>query len=312
MSRKKSKGLNKALSALRASCATVAEYAFEYANKDDTADPKLYAALTATEAPPKNAILASAIEPRINGAGVVARGVHKRINEDHNTRVYAVLVTPESHQAPAGRPNLDLLPLRKVKNDLKKLSIDHAVGVTKVLQRPSKCKPGFENYLALDLLLYGPNLDDGKMQLLQRAVDKRFGGSPGATVMSYESIDNDLRAITDAAASMFDLADRKAISLEAVKEAEALNVKGWAKKRPLREFLRLQTLASVSLKCLLIGKGDGERLADRVMVDGKHALKPMWKTIDQIIHRDQVPQFLAAELVRRKLSRVQLPFVKTR
>ena len=291
---------------------SVATNTISYADSKVGCSADCYNAIFAIKAPPHEAFLACAIEPRARGASAVGQGLVKRLKYNDTERAYSVLVAPEVLFARPDHLNLDVRDLRKLKGAYKKCGIDNAFGVTAVLNRPAACGMGFEAYVAHLAILFGPELNEDKLQSLERLLNTRYFANNAPPAMSYGLVDADPARLLEACARIFELSDRKANSKATAKVAKELGASQWKKSRPLRDFLRTQALASVSLKSLVVAHGDGERLADNALNEGKHALKRMAKASDQVIHRDQIAQFSASELVRLGMETVQLPFLRTR
>ena len=289
----------------------VAENAIAYASEKNGCEPSFYDALFAIKAPPKEAYLASAIEQVVKATNVVGQELVKRIKKDPNERVVLISLTPPNLHCRPGKVNLDARVPRKIKGALKKCGIPNAIGMTKFLHRPRAGEPGFEAYLQLAMIVFGPGVSDDAMKRLDKLIAERFP-TDAKPVLEWETIENESVSLHDAAARVFDLADREANSKAARLSAKTIGITGWTKKRPLREFLRTQALSSVPFKALLVAHGDGERLADNALTEGRHALRSLASGFDQVIHRDQIAQFHASELVRLEKPQVRLPFLKIR
>lgn len=299
------------LKRLRSRSLEVAQNAMAYADKKNGYEASFYEALFAIKAPPKEAYLASAIEQVVKATNAVGQEVVKRIKTDPNERVALIIVTPPELHCRPGKVNLDVRVPRKIKGALKKCAIPNAIGMTRFLHRPRTGEPGFEAYLQLAMLVYGPSVSDEVGHRLEKLVAERFPADR-QTVMTWEIIENDSVSLYGAAARVFDLADQGANSKAARIAAKSMGITNWTKSRRLREFLRLQALSSVPFKALLVAHGDGERLADSAVNEGRHALRGLAKGPDQVIHRDQISQFHASELVRLGKPHVRLPFLKIR
>ena len=91
-----------------------------HADKYGGADPRVYDALFALNAPPKEAYLASAIEQAVKATAVVGQGIVKRLKNDPNERVILFRFTPPALHCRPGRLVLDARVPRKMKSALKK------------------------------------------------------------------------------------------------------------------------------------------------------------------------------------------------
>lgn len=297
---------------LRTRGEAVAANTLAHADSKEGCSADCYDAIFAMKAPPHEAFLASAIEPRARGASAAGQGLVKRLKSNSAERVYSVFLTPPNLIASPDHLNIDVRELRKLKGAYKKCGIVNAIGVTTVLNRPSASSMGFEAYAAHGAILFGPELDEDKLASLERLLNTRYFSNNALPAMSYDLVSSDPARVFEACARLFELSDRKANSKATSKVAKELGVSKWKKSRPLRDFLRTQAFASVPFKSLVVAHGDGERLADSALNEGKHALKRLAKDSDQVLHRDQIAQFSASELVRLEMETVKLPFLRTR
>ena len=161
-------------------------------------------------------------------------------------------------------------------------------------------------------MVWGENLQRPTLQSLERAARNLFSTAEGETCLTYAPIEPSPAGFGRAAVKVFAMHDKQSRSKSMNAMAKKLGIKNWKAQRPFRAFLRFQALATIPLKPLLVGHGDGERMVERLLVDGKHALKGLSKGTEEVLHRDQISQFLASELVRLKLPEIKLPFVRVR
>lgn len=288
-------------SKLRARCERVAKAAVRKAETKPGCDLDIMNALSGRVAPPKDAFLASFIEPRVKGASVVRQSMLKRLKAC-SSAAYAMTIGPPDMATPLEDLDINTLPFRRIKSDLKKAGVANAIGMIQLHSRPTNVPKTYEVYPLIRLIAYGEELDDGCMGDLQRRIDRRFDVR-GESALRFRSICDEAE-IGRAAAGLFDMGDAKPSTEDAAAS--------WKRSRSLRDLRRFQALASAPFKQMCIATGDGERLLDKVIVEGKHLLKPLCTAREQVIHRDQVAGFIAAELVRLGLTNHRLPFIRVR
>lgn len=267
-----------------------------------------YSALAGEEAPPKEAFQSSMIGPRVLGASVVADEIWQFMQNDDGASLTSMAITLPLITG-LDHIYLNVLQSRKIKSDLKKSGLNHVIGMHQLRSRPANNKLGCESYSNLKLIAYGDGFDDDVMKDLQRRLDVRFSPKSGQPMMAYHPLDRTEMAVAVASAQIFDMSEGNAKALR--KEAKEMGVKNWKKRRALREFCRFHALASVSFKQMCFAVGDGERVLDKAIVEGKHLLKPQWKN-KEVLHRDQIAQFAAAELMRLGMTHFRLPFIRVR
>lgn len=284
----------------------------EFANTEPGALTAVYNALFGVDAAPREAFLASAIVPHQRGADALAKGLSRAAREHPGLRFYLGAVTPANLTSRADRVEVSICQARKFKSCIKKCDIPNAIFSTTILHRPAKGKAGLETYLRMPFVVWADNLQDPTMQSLERAARNLFKTADGETTLSYEPIDPSPAGFGQAAVKLFEMHDKPSRSKSMGAKAKEMGIKNWKAQRSFRAFLRFQALATISLKPLLVGHGDGERMMERLLVDGKHALKGLAKGTEEVLHRDQVLQFLASELVRLKLPQIELPFLRVR
>ena len=284
----------------RSSCERVCERAAKWAQKQPGGHIAIDRALSGLEGLPRDILIGSFIEPRLEGARVVRRGVTRQLEVDGSV-AFALAITPANIVTPLEDFALNTLPLRKVRSDFKKAGLENAFGLMKFWTRPSGIPRRYEVYPVIEAILYGTGLDQRTLPDLQRRLETRFDAR-GASVMKFRPIASP-KELSKAAAGLFGLADAK---------HENGDTKSWRKSRGLRDYRRLQALASVPLKQLCLSIGDGDRLLEKVIVEGKHFVKLACKATAPVIHRDEIPVFMAAELVRLGLTDHRLPFIRVR
>lgn len=269
------------------------EFVREHAESVPGGDLKICASLAGEEAPPKEAFQASMIEPRVRAATVVAEETWQHFQGEVLAQPGIITIALPVSTGP-DHICFNALRCRKIKGDLKNSGIANAIGTYQLRSRPADNDYGCEIHPVLKLLVYGENVGDEAMVDLQRRLEKRFYvGSD--QLMKYQLLGRTEEAIAVTATQLFDMSEGNAKGL--AKQAKMMGLKGWKKRRPLRELCRFQALASVQFKAMCFAIGDGERQLDKAIVEGKHLLKPLWKQ-EQVLHRDQIAQFTAAELVR--------------
>lgn len=286
-------------------CLKLTQY---HARTAPACDMPNYSALAGTEAPPKEAFQASMIEPRVLGSSVVTDEIWQYLQVDVGATPTTIAITLPLI---TGLENiyLNVLQSRKIKSDLKKSGVNHAIGMHQLLSRPADNKLGCEIYSALKLIAYGDGIDDEVMKELQRRLEVRFPPKFGQPIMEYHPLDRTMMAVAVASAQIFNMSEGNAKALKA--QAKEMGVKNWTKRRSLREFCRFHALASVPFKQMCFAIGDGERILDKAIVEGRHLLKPLWKG-KEVLHRDQIAQFTAAELMRLEMKHFRLPFIRVR
>jgi hypothetical protein len=248
------------------------------------------------------------IEPRVLAATVVGEETWHYLEGNVLANAMTIAITLPLSTG-LDHIYLSALQSRKIKGDLKKSGIPHVIGMHQLHSRPADNEWGSEVYTLLKLIAYGAGVDDDARNKLQHRLDRRFSPRSGQPLMEYRQLERTQEAVYAAAAQLFDMSEGNAKAL--AKQAKGMGVKSWKKRRPLREFCRFHALASVPFKQMCFAIGDGERILDKAIVEGKHLLKPLWKD-KEVLHRDQIAQFTAAELMRLGMTSFRLPFIRVR
>lgn len=293
---------------LRKRARQCAEQALEHAKTKPVWDDRLYSALAGEAAPPKEAFQACMIGPRVRAATVVPEELWRYMQEKPLARAALITITlPDATDL--NDIYLNVLQSRKIKGDLEKSGILHVIGMHQLRSRPANNAFRCEIHTILTLIAYGEGVDEATLAKFEDRLDGRYSRRSSEHMMECQHLDRTEDAIAAAAAQLFDMSEgpRKAL----LKQAKAMGIKSWTKGRPKREFCRFHALASVAFKPMCFATGDGERLLDKAIVEGKHLLKPLWKA-EQILHRDQIAQFSAAELTRLGMTSFRLPFIRVR
>lgn len=269
-------------------------------------DTDKYRALLGFKTAPKNAYLASAIPPRAKAALAMHQGIAKTLRREGMNAYLATAVLPIPIRIE--RIELDILEARKLRRDWRKCGIEDAMSVVGIAALPADNKRGFTLHPKITMIGFGEGLESAQIGQLPQLICERLDTDDVS--IDVQSIEATQASIAGAAAALFDVTegDKERLS----RMARDLGVKKWERRRPLRSFCRHQALSLACFKLTCIAIGDGERLIEKAIVDGKHSLRRMWKEPAPIIHRDEIARFHAAELVRLGMTSFELPFIKVR
>jgi hypothetical protein len=295
-----------ASSSLKEVCLGVFRSVKLHAQREVGCEPEIYAAIAGLKAPPESQFLASEVKPIVRAAAAVLQELEKKAKKGTADFFRATVSLPIYTTIDCVR--LDVVQLRKLRNDLKKAGIKNAVGMVLLrawpADNPFKCRI----YAVIELIVYGQILESTSFDAARERMEKKaeFEGA----AITFERIEPARPSLQAAVTEVFDLSEGDEGALRV--HAKELGVKGWSKRKPLRDFCRFIALASVPFKGMTFAVGDGQRLIDKAIVDGKSTIEHLVERQAQIIHRDAIARFIAAELVRLRMTSFRLPFIRYR
>ena len=281
-----------------------------HANTKPGCNDEIYDSLGGLEAPPLETCVGTSIYGRLALAGSLNSGLRKALKNMPTGGAYLVDFRHPELVCRGNRVALSLKGTKLLGQVAKKEGIQSFVGLNGVQHRP-KGALDTELYAALTGIAYGADLDNHKMDALQRGVQKR--ASTGMTpVIRIREVELSPVGIAAAVAQICCLEDRLSVGKSMSKKAAKAGNPRWTDDSDLRDFLRWQALSPLQLKSLGVAFGDGQRMLERGLVDAKHEMKRRGKKGDQVLHRDEILQFHAAELVRLNMLDYRVPFIQIR